>query len=85
MRTLGKHFGYGRMDTLSLRKIVNGGPDMRVASSLTLRANVITLKTAFLVAKWSKEHVAIGSKGGFVKVARTRWRSYGSCEGDTSG
>lgn len=57
---------------------MKGGSAIRAAISLTLRADIIATKNAVFKDRWYREHVAMGSNGGFVRVVSTKCNSQDS-------
>lgn len=57
---------------------MNSGFTIRAAISPTLRTDIIATRNAVFRVEWRKEHVAMGSNGGFVSIVSTRCKSHGS-------
>lgn len=69
---LSKNFGWGHNVTLSLK---NTGKGDMISGLLSSQLDVMAIRYAVFIAKWSSEQLAIGSNGGLVRHLRTRLRS----------
>lgn len=62
-----------------------GGSVIIAASSLTCLAEVMATRNVTCIERWEREHVANGSKGGFVRAQQMRLKSHGSMGFSTGG